>query len=139
MVYIKKIDAGTSVVLKEKDFINEERGTKLVNEFLDQMKKIKTINKRHGTYGLKHAVERWAAKKHGGHPNNNYIDEGILINEAIKRGFKAVPVYLNISKFNSCYLNISERSLNEIKKYMEDLFPYGNYKMFQGHKVRMGI
>tara|TARA_R110000751_G_scaffold62585_2_gene129457 strand:+ start:505 stop:921 length:417 start_codon:yes stop_codon:yes gene_type:complete len=137
MIHIKKIDSDLTVILKEKDYINEERGTKLVNEFLDQMKKRKTVNKSGGTYGLKHVIERWAEKKYGGHPNNNYIDEGILINEAIKKGFKAVPVYLNISKFDSCYLNISERSLNEIEKYMEDLFPYGNYKMYQGYKVSM--
>ena len=99
------------------------------------MQKRKTINKKQGTYGLKHVVERWAEKKHGGHPNNNYIDEGILINVAIEKGFKAVPAYLNIDKFDSCYLNISERSLNEIDKFLEDLFPYGNYKMYQGYKV----
>ena len=137
MVYIKKIDSDLAVILKLKDYINEERGTKLVKEFLDQMKKIKTVNKRQGTYGLKHVIEDWAKKKYGGYPNNNYIDEGILINEAIKKGFKAVPAYLNISEFDSCYLNISERSLNEIDKYMEDLFPYGNYKMYQGYKVSM--
>ena len=135
MVYIKKIDSDLAVILKLKDYINEERGTKLVKEFLDQMKKIKTVNKRQGTYGLKHVIEDWAKKKYGGYPNNNYIDEGILINVAIEKGFKAVPAYLNISKFNSCYLNISQRSLNEIDKYMEDLFPYGNYKMYQGYKV----
>ena len=135
MIQIRKIDSDLTVILKEKDYINEERGTKLVKEFLDQMKKIKTVNKRQGTYGLKHVIEDWAKKKYGGYPNNNYIDEGILINEAIKKGFKAVPAYLNISKFNSCYLNISQRSLNEIDKYMEDLFPYGNYKMYQGYKV----
>ena len=114
MIHIKKIDSDLTVILKEKDYINEERGTKLVNEFLDQMKKIKTINRRQVTYGLKHVIERWAEKKYGGHPNNNYIDEGLLINIAMEKGFKAVPVYLNISKFNSCYLNISERSLNQI-------------------------
>ena len=114
MVYIKKIDSGLAVILKEKDYINEERGTKLVNEFLDQMKKIKTINRRQVTYGLKHVIERWADKKHDSKGNNNYIDEGILINVAIEKGFKAVPAYINMSKFNSCYLNISERSLNQI-------------------------
>ena len=114
MVYIKKIDSSLTVILKQNDFINEERGTKLVNEFLDQMKKIKTANKRQGTYGLKNVIEDWAKKKYGGYPNNNYIDEGILINVAIEKGFKAIPAYLNISKFNSCYLNISERSLSQI-------------------------
>ena len=135
MVYIKKIDSSLTVILKQNDFINEERGTKLVTEFLNLVQKRKTINKKIGTYGLKHVVERWAEKKHGGYPNDNYIDEGILINVAIEKGFKAVPAYLNIDKFDSCYLNISERSLSEIDKYMEDLFPYGNYKMYQGYKV----
>ena len=135
MVYIKKIDSHLAVILKQNDFINEERGTKLVTEFLNLVQKRKTINKKIGTYGLKHVVERWADKKHGGYPNNNYIDEGILINVAIEKGFKAVPAYLNIDKFDSCYLNISERSLNEIDKFLEDLFPYGNYKMYQGYKV----
>ena len=135
MIQIKKIDSGLTVILKQNDFTNEERGTKLATEFLNLVQKRKTINKKIGTYGLKHVVERWAEKKHGGHPNNNYIDEGILINVAIEKGFKAVPAYLNIDKFDSCYLNISERSLSEIDKYMEDLFPYGNYKMYQGYKV----
>ena len=106
------------IQIKKNDFINQERGTKLVTEFLDLVQKRKTINKKIGTYGLKHVVERWAEKKHGGYPNDNYIDEGILINVAIEKGFKAVPA-----------------SLNEIDKYMEDLFPYGNYKMYLGHKV----
>ena len=135
MIQIKKIDSGLTVILKQNDFTNEERGTKLVTEFLNLVQKRKTINKKIGTYGLKHVVERWAEKKHGGYPNDNYIDEGILINVAIEKGFKAVPAYLNIDKFDSCYLNISERSLNEIDKFLEDLFPYGNYKMYQGYKV----
>ena len=114
MVQIRKIDSGLTVILKEKDYINEERGTKLVNEFLGPMQKRKTVNKRQGTYGLKHVIEDWAKKKYGGYPNNNYIDEGLLINIAMEKGFKAVPAYLNMSKFNSCYLNISQRSLNQI-------------------------
>ena len=123
------------MIQKQNDFINEKRGTKLVNEFLNLMQKRKTVNKSEGTYGLKHVIEKWAEKKYG--KQNNYIDEGLLINLAIKKGFRADANYLNISKFHSCYLNISKRSLNEIEKYMEDLFPYGNYKMCQGYKVSM--
>ena len=106
------------MIQKQKDFINEERGTKLVDEFLNLMQKRKTANKSEGTYGLKHVIEKWAGKKYG--KQNNYIDEGLLINLAMEKGFKAVPAYINADKFNSCFLNISERSLNKlgpIEKY----------------------
>ena len=120
MIQIRKIDSDLTVILKEKDYINEERGTKLVDEFLNLMKKRKTVNKSEGTYGLKHVIERWADKTYGSRGKNNYIDEGLLINIAMEKGFKAVPAYINADKFNSCFLNISERSLNKlgpIEKY----------------------
>ena len=112
------------MIQKQKDFINEERGTKLVDEFLNLMQKRKTVNKSEGTYGLKHVIEKWAGKKYG--KQNNYIDEGLLINLAIKKGFRANANYLNISKFHSCYLNISEKSLNVIFKYVGNMGAYIN-------------
>ena len=45
MIQIKKIDSDLAVILKQNDFINEERGTKLVTEFLNLVQKRKKITK----------------------------------------------------------------------------------------------
>ena len=69
--------------------------------------RIKTLNRNHNTYGLKHYMER---DKFG------YVSQGIFIAAAVHLGFK----YALSGESHGLYLNISEKALtppSQIKSY----------------------
>lgn len=70
-----------------------------VINWLRDVEKIKTFNKRHSSYGLKHFAEKTAPKR--------YISNGSFIVGAILSGFK-----VKISEPNACF-NMSEKSLKQ--------------------------
>lgn len=75
----------------------------LACQWLNNCSKIKNINRRHGSYTLKHYVERWA-RKNG--IEDNYVSNGAFIAAAFYMGFKVVPIV----NTPNAYFNISQKS-----------------------------
>ena len=71
-----------------------------VCEWLKNINKIKTINKRRSSYGLKHIVEK----------RTTYISNGAFICAAIFMGFKYVIDGPN------AFFNMSEKSIKELER-----------------------
>ena len=80
----------------------------LVMNLLEGIEKIKTFNKLHSSYGLKHWVENIYSKMNKG----RYIANGSFIVGAILSGFE-----VKISQPNT-YFNISEKSFKQFNKSM---------------------
>src|SRR5919199_5860204 len=74
----------------------------LCQEWLQQLISVKTLNKKHSSYGYKHVVENWS---------NVYISNGAFIAAALAAGW-----HCEITNPNSpnVYLAMSERSLKAI-------------------------
>ena len=90
---------------KKEDFSIEE--LKPIIVFIEEnITKIKSFNKKHSSYGLKHILEKRI-------PNLNrkkYITNGSLIAAMIICGFK----YKRKALTPNCFFNISEKSINKI-------------------------
>lgn len=77
---------------------------------LNEIKKIKTINKSISSYGLKHMVENHLKKTKSGH----HVPNGVFIAAAIFSGFK----YQECDKKTSqnLFFNMSKKSIKLINK-----------------------
>lgn len=96
----EKLKEGQEALLNNADWCT------VICEWLRPMQKIKTINRRHTSYGLKHIFER---------DSGQYVTNGAFICAAVHSGFdyKLTPSNPNVS------FNISERSLNAVEKRLE--------------------
>lgn len=86
----------------QQHFFNSLKEIEHVVNLLQHIKKIKTINERHSSYGLKH----WAEKTAPG----RYISNGSFIVGAILTGFETIIDGPN------AWFNISEKSFKEVSK-----------------------
>ena len=79
----------------------------------ESLEKTKTINRKHGSYGLKHIVENPTGRF--GIPTDSskytgYVYEGTLVLAALANGFTCRYDGLSSMK---CHVNFSERSLKQ--------------------------
>jgi hypothetical protein len=96
--------------LDESKLTGQSEAYKICCEFLKKVEKRQTINRKHGSYGLKHMVENPAGRF--GVPSSpslhqGYIYEGTFILAAISQGFR----WVQPGKHLKVNFNISERSL----------------------------
>lgn len=71
-------------------------------EWLEQIKKIKTINRKRSSYGLKHVAEK----------DIGYITNGVFIAAAVHSGFE----YKMYDNSPNVAFNMSEKSIKQIEK-----------------------
>ncbi|MDP9412889.1 MAG: hypothetical protein M3Q08_02105 [Pseudomonadota bacterium] len=77
--------------------------------YLSRQQKIKSINRRTGSYGLKHRAENLMREFGHFRPLGNYVSNGMLIAAAYSLGFDVKPV--GSGNYNA-YLNISMVTVN---------------------------
>ena len=80
---------------------DQDRAFKACLDWLAGLKPIRNSNRRHGTYGLKHMVER---------ASQLYIYEGTFILAALASGFSVRDI---VPGGRSGFLNVSELSLRQ--------------------------
>jgi hypothetical protein len=70
--------------------------------FIEAAPRRRTINRRHGTYGWKHAAERWVRSQNGGRYADYYVGEGSFIIACYLAGVTVVRIeyttYVNLSE-----------------------------------------
>lgn len=76
-------------------------------DWIKEQRPIKSLNRRHSSYGYKHKVERWIRGR-GGHL---YVANGSFIAAAIGMGFK---FQLSHPGSPNCFFNFSERSVKAL-------------------------
>jgi hypothetical protein len=71
--------------------------------FIAVAPRTKTVNRRHGCYGWKHAAERWTRAQNGGRYEDYYVGEGSFIIASYLSGVTVVrtayETRVNISEF----------------------------------------
>lgn len=77
--------------------------------YLSRQQKIKSINRRTGSYGLKHRAENLMREFGHFRPLGNYVSNGMLIAAAYSLGFEVRPIAPD--SYNA-YLNISMVTVN---------------------------
>lgn len=88
------------------DLLSEDSIYQFANciEWLKDVKEIKTFNKLHHSYHLKHVIEKCA---------NRYIYNGVCIAAAISLGFNVKEI--EVGSLNA-FFNMSAKSINKLKK-----------------------
>ena len=81
-------------------------------QFLSQLNRRKTANRRWHTYRVKHKIERWASSR-GVKPH--YIPEGACVAAAVYLGFN----FKHYKKYPHILLNISEKSILDGRRFRE--------------------
>lgn len=83
--YLTKKQRNIIFEQKRRELLDELEQFKTACRWLRHQKKIKTFNRKRGSYGLKHIVENWASVNK---LKQTYIANGIFIAAAIHMGFE---------------------------------------------------
>lgn len=78
-------------------------------DWIKEQRSIKTLNRRHTSYGYKHRVEKWIGDRGGPHL---YIANGSFIAAAIGLGFDFRPAH---PRSPNCYFNFSEKTVKALR------------------------
>lgn len=88
---------------KQNDYVPFKNINIIANYLKNNIRKIKTINTRNSSYGLKHIIENVLGKE-----VDHYVSNGELILSALLAGFK-----MDNSRINP-YFNMSKKDINRL-------------------------
>jgi hypothetical protein len=109
------VDAWRLEMSKSRDEMLSDQGVSEFEracEYLSLLDRIKTPNRKHNSYNLKHSAERYHRRhKYADDSVRAYVSNGMLLVAAYHLGFKVVPVSRTSP---NAYLNVSSKSLREV-------------------------
>lgn len=101
--YVPPEERAVRIHAEQERLLADVAGFEAACSWLKSRAKIKSINRKHCSYGLKHYMER---DKFG------YVSQGTFIAAAVHMGFN----YACDKKHHSIYINISEKALTPLSQ-----------------------